>query len=92
MYVKKTKGPNFVTLPNGRKLTRSELPPPDTKRWVASRKARVVLAVQSGLVDKGEVCEMYDLTAEEFESWLDAVKSHGIKALKVTKLQNYRQP
>jgi hypothetical protein len=92
MYVKKTKGPNYVTLPNGRKLTRSELPPRDTKRWVASRKARVVLAVQAGLVDRGEVCDMYDLSEEELESWLCAVKSHGIKALKVTKLQNYRQP
>ncbi len=91
MYVKKTKGPNFVTLPNGRKMTRSELPPPDTKRWVASRKASVVLAVQAGLVSSGEVCDMYDLSEEELESWQGAVKSHGIKALKVTKLQNYRQ-
>ena len=91
MYVKKTKGPNFVTLPNGRKMTRSELPPPDTKRWVASRKASVVLAVQAGLVSSGEVCDMYDLSKEELESWQGAVKSHGIKALKVTKLQNYRQ-
>ncbi len=92
MYVKKTKGPNFVMLPNGRKLTRSELPPLDTTRWVASRKARVVLAVQAGLVDRGEVCEMYDLSEEELGNWLGAVKLHGIKALKVTKLQNYRQP
>jgi uncharacterized protein DUF1153 len=92
MYVKKTKGPNFVTLPNGRKLTRSDLPPSNTKRWVASRKASVVLAVQAGLVNSAEVCDMYDLSNEELESWVGAVKSHGIKALKITKLQNYRQP
>lgn len=92
MYVKKTKGPNFVTLPNGRKLTRSDLPPSNTKRWVASRKASVVLAVQAGLIDMGEVCEMYDLSEEEFDCWMDAVKIHGISALKVTKLQKYRQP
>ncbi len=91
MYVKKTKGPNHVALPNGRKLTRSELPPSDTKRWVASRKASVVLAVQAGLVDRDEVCDMYNLSEEELESWMGAVKSHGIKALKITKLQNYRQ-
>lgn len=92
MYVKKINGPNYVVLPNGRKLTRSELPPSNTKRWVASRKASVVLAVQSGLVDRAEVCGMYDISKEEFDSWVCAVKSHGISGLKTTKLQNYRQP
>jgi uncharacterized protein DUF1153 len=92
MYVKKIKGPGFVTLPNGRKLTRSDLPPPDTKRWVASRKASVVLAVEAHLIAKSEACSMYGLSEEEFDSWLGAVKSHGISGLKITKLQNYRQP
>jgi len=92
MYVKKTKGPAFVTLPDGRKLTRSDLPPIKTKRWVASRKARVVLAVSAGLITKGEACKMYNLSEEEFDSWISAVKTHGINALKVTKLKKYRQP
>ena len=92
MYVKKINSPNYVTLPNGHKLTRSELPPTDTKRWVASRKAIVVLAVQTGLVDMAEVCSMYEISKEEFISWVNAVKSHGISGLKITKLQNYRQP
>jgi len=92
MYVKKINGPSFVTLPDGRKLTRSDLPPRDTRRWVASRKARVVLAVSAGLLVKGEACEMYGLSEEEFDCWLGSVKSHGISALKTTKLQNYRQP
>ncbi len=92
MYVKKIKGPNFVTLPDGRKLTRSDLPPVATRRWVASRKACVILAVETGLIEKQEACEIYQISQEEFDGWLEAVKSHGISALKTTKLQNYRQP
>ena len=92
MYVKKNKGPAFVTLPDGRKLTRSDLPPVTIKRWVASRKACVVLAVEVGLIDKAEACRIYALSEEEFDGWLGAVKTHGVGALKATKLQNYRQP
>ena len=92
MYVKKQDGPAFVTLPNGRKFTRSDLPPKSTRRWVASRKASVVLAVEAGLIVKGEACEMYGLSEEEFDGWVYAVKSHGISGLKTTKIQSYRQP
>ena len=91
MYVKKTAGPAFVTLPDGRRLTRSDLPPKTTTRWVASRKASVVLAVEAGVIDKVEVCETYALSGEEFDGWVLAVRSHGVGALKTTKLQNYRQ-
>lgn len=91
MYVKKTKGPAFVTLPNGRKLTRSDLPPKTTSRWVASRKASVVLAIEVGLISKGEACEWYALSEEELDGWKEAIKSHGISGLKTTKLQTYRQ-
>lgn len=92
MCDKKPKGLAYVTLPDGRKLTRSVLPSAQTKRWVASRKARVVLAVSAGLITKGEACKMYNLSEEEFDGWLSAIKSHGVSALKVTKLKKYRQP
>jgi hypothetical protein len=72
-------------------LTRSDLPSKTTRRWVASRKARVVLAVEVGLISKGEACEWYGLSEEEFNGWVMAVKSHGISGLKTTKLQSYRQ-
>ncbi len=92
MYVKKSNAPTFVTLPDGRKLTRSDLPSVQTKRWVVSRKARIVLAVSTGLITKDEACKMYNLSIEEFDGWRSALKSHGINALKVTKLRKYRQP
>ena len=91
MYIKKQKGPLFITLPDGSKLSRSDLPPNTTSRWVARRKARVVMAVVGGLMTRADACEMYDLSEEELESWCLAVKNHGIDALRVTALQKYRQ-
>ena len=46
-----------------------DLPPPDTKRWVARRKAVVVKAVRSGAITLDEVCRRYELSVEEFLAW-----------------------
>jgi Protein of unknown function (DUF1153) len=91
MYIRRVKGPIFVTLPDGTKLTRSDLPPANTKRWVARRKATVVAAVDYGLIEPTEACEMYRLSEEELDLWRSAVKSHGPAALRVTAIQKYRQ-
>ncbi|MDE3237637.1 MAG: DUF1153 domain-containing protein [Paracoccaceae bacterium] len=91
MYLKRIDGPRQVTLPDGRTLSRGDLPPADTRRWVASRKAIVVEAVAHGLLTREEAMERYALSEEEFELWRRAVKNHGIAALKVTALQKYRQ-
>lgn len=92
MYLKKIDGPRSVTLPNGSVLTRADLPSPQTRRWVASRKALVVMAVTSGLLQRGEALEVYALTEEEYSEWETAVARHGVDALKATSLQRYRQP
>ena len=91
MYLKRVDGPRQVTLPDGTILTRADLPPPDTHRWVASRKAIVVNAVIHGLITQTEAMERYALSEEEFSLWRRAVETHGIKALKVTTLQKFRQ-
>lgn len=91
MYLKRVDGPRQVTLPDGSILTRADLPPPDTRRWVASRKAVVVKAVIYGLIAEGEALERYDLSEEEFALWRQAVERHGDKALRVTTLQKHRQ-
>ncbi|MDC0537660.1 DUF1153 domain-containing protein [Planktomarina temperata] len=39
MHIRKVRGPRTVQLPDGGYLSRGDLPPPTTKRWVASRKA-----------------------------------------------------
>ena len=91
MYLRKVQGPRAVTLPDGSVMTRADLPPPDTCRWVASRKAAVVRAVTVGLITRAEAIDRYALTEEEIDSWLSAVARHGENALKATRLQNYRQ-
>jgi len=42
-----------------------DLPPPDTKRWVARRKAAIVNAVRSGEMNIEDACRYYKLSTEE---------------------------
>lgn len=92
MYLKKVDGPRAVSLPDGSVMTRADLPRADTGRWVASRKAAVVRAVEHGLIKREEALEMYDLSSEEFDGWQSLVVEHGESALKTTSIQKYRQP
>ncbi|WP_371171088.1 DUF1153 domain-containing protein [Aliiroseovarius sp. 2305UL8-7] len=92
MYLKKVEGPRAVTLPDGSIMTRADLPPKTTRRWVASRKASVVRAVLSGLITDKDAQDLYALSEEELEEWIRAVSDHGEAALKATALQRYRQP
>ena len=71
-------------------VTPMDLPPPDTKRWVARRKAVVVNAVRSGAISLEEVCRRYELSVEEFLAWQRAIDTHGVAGLRVTRLQIYR--
>ncbi len=82
--------PKSVVGPNGTILTMETLPPPDTRRWVARRKAEVVTAVRAGLMTFDEACTRYGLTAEEFASWERAIDRHGLGGLRVTRLQQFR--
>ena len=92
MYLRKIDGPRSVTLPDGSVMTRADLPKPETRRWVASRKAAVVRAVAAGLLLRDAALEMYALSDDEFSEWEKAVTEHGEAALKATSLQRYRQP
>ena len=67
-----------------------DLPPQDTKRWVARRKAVVVDAVRSGAISLEEACRRYELSVEEFLAWQRAIEAHGVAGLRVTRLQIYR--
>ena len=92
MYLRKIDGPRSVTLPDGTMMTRADLPPRDTRRWVASRKAAVVRAVAAGLMSRESALETYELSEDEFKSWETAVENYGEAALRATALQQYRQP
>ncbi len=68
----------------------SDLPPPDTQRWVARRKAQVVEAVRAGRLTLDAACERYRLSPEEFLAWERTITRHGVAGLRVTRLKTYR--
>lgn len=80
-----------MRMPDGSVMSRSELPPINTTRWVARRKATVVRAVAAGMITRDEACEMYSLSIEEFDTWLSAMAKFGRRGLRVTKIQKYKQ-
>jgi hypothetical protein len=64
--------------------------PPSIVRWSPQRKASVVEAVRSGLIGLDEACRRYQLSAEEFREWQQALKVHGIGGLSVARSKYYR--
>ncbi|MGV6840519.1 MAG: CtrA inhibitor SciP [Planktomarina sp.] len=90
MFLRKMNGPRSVELPDGTHMSRADLPPANTQRWVASRKAAVIKGVAAGLISADEACETYGLSAEELDSWRRLAAHHGEKGLKTTRLQNFR--
>ena len=69
--------------------TTADLPPTDTKRWVARRKAEVVAAVRGGAIGLEEACHRYGLSEEEFLAWERGIENHGVPGLRSTRLQIY---
>jgi hypothetical protein len=84
MYLKKVDGPRAVTLPDGTVMTAADLPPPETRRWVVSRKLAVVRGVAYGLISEGDALKRYGLSEEEFQQWVQAVMRDGAEGLKAT--------
>ncbi|MEM6626214.1 MAG: DUF1153 domain-containing protein [Pseudomonadota bacterium] len=76
--------------PDGRQITLEDLPSADIKRWVTRRKAEVVAAVRGGLLSEQDACERYQISEEEYRGWERLFDRHGVKGLRVTRLQNYR--
>src|SRR5688572_14044528 len=67
-----------------------DLPPPDTTRWVKSRKMAVVEAVRQGALTDEEACSRYNLSPEELTSWKSLLRQFGPDALRTTHLNEYR--
>jgi hypothetical protein len=58
---------------------------------VIRRKAAVVAAVRSGKITIEEALRRYQLTEEEFLSWQRAFETHGLRGLRATRVQQYRE-
>ena len=81
---------SYVIGPDGEKLTIADLPSPETRRWVPRRKARVVAAVEGGLITAEDAFAKYDITEEEYDCWKAAMSKFGMRGLRVTKLNQVR--
>lgn len=69
---------------------KANLPPVDTTRWVASRKAAVVAAVKAEVITKAEVERRYGVSEEELEQWMNSLEKHGVGGLRATRSQVYK--
>lgn len=75
----------------GNIITPVDLPPPETVRWTANRKAIVVRAVRAGLMPLQEVLNRYHMTEKELLIWEQGLKDDGEVGLKVTHFQRRRR-
>ena len=83
----RAKRPETIPGPDGNPLTVWDLPLLHEQRWTPLRKARVVVAVQGGLISAEEVRSRYKLTIEELEIWQREFESSGTKGLRVTRIK-----
>ena len=66
------------------------LPPVETTRWVARRKAAVVKAIADGKLGRVEACTRYGISDVELRLWERAIACAGVPGLRVTRVQIYR--
>ena len=60
------------------------------ERWTVRRKATVVEAVRGGWVPIEDVCELYNITVDEFLAWERQIDRYGVPGLRATRVQIYR--
>ena len=70
--------------PDGGVLTSSNLPPANTKRWVARRKAEVIAAVHGGLLTMPQACHRYGISTDEFMEWKRHYEAEGLEGLRAS--------
>ena len=75
--------------PMGEPMTAQDLPAPETTRWVVRRKAEVVAGVRGGLISFKEACNRYNLSVDEFESWIELFDNYGLSGLRATGVQKF---
>ena len=68
----------YVIGADGDVITRDSLPPASTQHWRIRLKAKVVAAVESGLVTREEVCTRYRMSDEEYFEWRRRVEKSGL--------------
>ena len=65
--------------------------PAPRQRWTVRRKAAVIEAVRGGWVPIEDVCELYNVSVDEFLAWERDIDRYGVPGLRSTRYQIYRQ-
>jgi hypothetical protein len=71
-------------------ICRNDLPRGDHARWKKLDKAKVVLAVQHGLISRTDALSRYRMADEEFQSWCDRYAAGDYDALQESRIPLYR--
>ena len=71
-------------------LSLADLPPSHETRWVMSLKAKLIEAIQAGLISLEDAAARYRLTLDELTEWQSYFARHGARGLRATFLQQYR--
>lgn len=66
-----------------------EMPRP-RHRWTVRWKAAVIEAVRGGWTPIEEVCQLYNISVDEFVAWERDLDRNGIPGLRSTRYQIYR--
>ena len=75
--------------PMGGPMTVHDLPAPGIERWVVRRKAEVVAGVRGGLISFKDACSRYNLSVDEFETWIQLFDNYGLSGLRATGVQKF---
>jgi hypothetical protein len=65
--------------PGGERITPSKLPPRGLKHCSVREKVLVVTAVRHGMLTFDEACERYDLSLDEFLTWLAVAREEAAR-------------
>ncbi len=82
--------PSSVMGPLG-SLALEDLPSSGNTYWVSRRKAEVLAAIDGGMLTIEETCTRYRLSLEELAASRRSIERAGIRGLRVTRLQDYRE-
>lgn len=61
------------------------------QRWTAARKARLLNAVDAGVLSLVDACARYGLSFDEVNEWRDRYYTAGYEGLKATQQRRYRR-
>lgn len=68
----------YIVGPDGDVITRGSLPAASRQHWRIRLKAKVVAAVEGGLITREEACARYHMSEEEYAQWRRMVERSGL--------------